>query len=518
VLGKVVDQRPYPVDLILPAHATATVPSADLFTELGGILNRDVSGWANSALLPGNSPAQVTLDLAPGQLSQMTASMDTEAYLVGIIGSGLEVLSDVGGVFGWTSGQLVTALSDAGCLRDLGRTAEGLSSLSLSSAEQLASTGFDCITAVASSSAIAVAAGLLGLLDSLVTAVVAGVWEVIDSITTGGIHNLTFMVGPGWSTETLAPEYSWGDVACASQSLCLGVQFYCQGGTVSECPHEAGFIQVASTTPADGAAGWQQRADQGPIPGGILCPLTTLCVGSDQGGNLEELDNPASPESSWSMVQVPASAQNQCTGVSACGIAALDSISCPSTSLCIGSDEEGFVTTQPGSGSWTFLQSDLPASLPAGDISCPGTYLCVATDGGTIYVSNYPTVGTGSWQAVDVDSGDDVSDVSCPTATLCVGFDQSGNIVSSTNPLGGAAAWYVTSVNLQLNALSCTTAGFCVGVGSQGEVLTWIEPPDGPVGWLTSQIDGGTDLYRVTCPSAGLCLAVDAQGNLLMGT
>ncbi len=38
-------------------------------------------------------------------------------------------------------------------------------------------------------------------------------------------------------------------------------------------------------------------------------------------------------------------------------------------------------------------------------------------------------------------------DVSCPSATLCVAVDSSGNVVTSTNPTGGAAAWHIAHVD-----------------------------------------------------------------------
>ena len=37
--------------------------------------------------------------------------------------------------------------------------------------------------------------------------------------------------------------------------------------------------------------------------------------------------------------------------------------------------------------------------------------------------------------------------VSCPSSGLCVAVDRAGNVVTSTNPTGGAAAWTVTDVD-----------------------------------------------------------------------
>jgi hypothetical protein len=206
-LAKVVNQRPYPVDLTYPTGTTVSVDTTDPFTELGAILNRVASGWANAVLMPSGGEADATVALASTHSAQLLTQMDTEAYLVGILGSGLEVMAAMGGVFGWSGDSLLTVLAGASCLRGLVSTAETVTSLSASSAEQLASVGFQCLTTVASTSAVAVAAGLLSLVTSLATSLVGGIWIVIDSITNDDVHILTLAAGsssPSASSTTTA--------------------------------------------------------------------------------------------------------------------------------------------------------------------------------------------------------------------------------------------------------------------------------------------------------------------------
>jgi hypothetical protein len=69
-----------------------------------------------------------------------------------------------------------------------------------------------------------------------------------------------------------------------------------------------------------------------------------------------------------------------------------------------------------------------------------------------------------------------VHGVSCPSSGLCVAVDDNGNVVVSSNPTGGAAAWTVTN------------------------------------------IDGNNSLRGVSCPSIDLCFAVDGIGNVVIGT
>ena len=196
---RVVNQRTYPMELLAPAGAKVSAASSDLFTELGAILDRTTPGWAGATLLPGDGEVDVSLPLAVGQSAQFVTTFSSEAYLVGILGSGLEVMADIGGVFGWGASRLLGVLNGASCLRGLAHGAAGLTTLSLASVGSLAGSAFECLTTVASQTAIAAVAGLFTLLASLVTEVVGGVWAVVDTITTGGVHTLTVTVGPGLS-------------------------------------------------------------------------------------------------------------------------------------------------------------------------------------------------------------------------------------------------------------------------------------------------------------------------------
>ena len=82
------------------------------------------------------------------------------------------------------------------------------------------------------------------------------------------------------------------------------------------------------------------------------------------------------------------------------------------------------------------------------DISCPSADLCVAADDdGDVVTSTDPTGGASAWTVTNVDGAKFIMDVSCPSAGLCVGVDNDGDVVTSTDPTGGASAWTVTSVD-----------------------------------------------------------------------
>jgi hypothetical protein len=129
-----------------------------------------------------------------------------------------------------------------------------------------------------------------------------------------------------------------------------------------------------------------------------------------------------------------------------------------------------------------------------------------ATGGGTIALSG------------SLIRGDD----SCVSASLCVAGDSDGNLVASTNPTGGAAAWsapaHVDTNNTSMSGVSCTSSPslLCVAVDANGRAFTSTNPTGGITAW-TGIDTGHIYLYDVSCAAASLCVAVDRYGNVLTG-
>ena len=67
--------------------------------------------------------------------------------------------------------------------------------------------------------------------------------------------------------------------------------------------------------------------------------------------------------------------------------------------------------------------------------------------------------------------------------------DGNGNVVTSSNPTGGAAAWKVTAVRRWLGGVSCPSSGLCVAVDGSGNVLTSSNPTGGAAAWTVTQVD-----------------------------
>ena len=76
-------------------------------------------------------------------------------------------------------------------------------------------------------------------------------------------------------------------------------------------------------------------------------------------------------------------------------------------------------------------------------LSCASTTLCVATDGsGNVVSTTNPTGGAGAWSTADVDGSTGLNTVACASATqICVAADYNGNIVESSSAASGAASW-----------------------------------------------------------------------------
>jgi hypothetical protein len=99
-----------------------------------------------------------------------------------------------------------------------------------------------------------------------------------------------------------------------------------------------------------------------------------------------------------------------------------------------------------------------------------------------------------------------------------VASDHAGNIVTSTQPTGGARAWRVTRVDPHhvLYGVSCGSTALCVAADSAGNVVTSTNPTGGPSSWKLTSVDSNA-FFGVSCGPA-LCAAADDAGNVVIGS
>gem|GEM_PF-2374060 len=223
------------------------------------------------------------------------------------------------------------------------------------------------------------------------------------------------------------------------------------------------------------------------------------------------------------------------------GKSILTGVTCPAVSLCVATDNSGdvFTATDLSSGDWA--QANVAGPFPLGTPSCPSTTLCVIPDMGGVVTSTDPTRGASAWSQATLSAADGSPTswlgVSCPSVTLCVAVGRS-TIATSTNPAGGTGAWTVVTAPNDavfdkpdlLNAVSCPIASFCVAVGALGMAYTSTDPTGGTNSWVGTETDTfavqicsgcvnlANSLVGVSCPTPALCVAIDPIGDVLTST
>jgi hypothetical protein len=321
-----------------------------------------------------------------------------------------------------------------------------------------------------------------------------------------------------WHHARASSVYSLGAISCPSARLCLALG----SGLVPAHPTtELAISEFASHNPAGGASAWHGRR----IPGGginnlttISCPSVSLCVAGDSVGHVLTTTNPGGGASAWRSSDV-----------------SISTVSCPSVSFCVALGNGGVLTSNlptGGASAWKFATG--PANGLSG-LSCPTVSLCVAFSGSQILTSTNPAGGSGTWTPQYTDPASPsscglggpcaaISALSCPSATLCVAVDGDGDVLSSTDPTGGASAWSTTTGDPQCTVgassgwcyggggVSCPSASFCV-VSDGRSVLTSSNPASGP--WETAPSSVAPAIFAGSCPTNDLCVGASGADLLL---
>ena len=225
-----------------------------------------------------------------------------------------------------------------------------------------------------------------------------------------------------WQKTTLTGAGMLESISCPSVSLCVA------GGGFGGTPPGNGTIAV-STDPTGGAGQWKVEVMPpsgsldtldiwGGFGNGIACATGPVCVAIDQ--FTPDLISTATPAvaDSWSSGNIDVAS----------------GVSCPSASLCVlvtaspGNPGGGdaFFSTNPDSGSWTETAGIDSAGpmITEGQlnaVSCPTTTLCVATDqNGYVVSTTAPTGPSSGWHVTPaIVSTSQLLHVSCaPRPTL----------------------------------------------------------------------------------------------------
>ena len=203
-------------------------------------------------------------------------------------------------------------------------------------------------------------------------------------------------------------------VSCPSAGLCVAL--------------DGNGTEFSSTDPGSATATWSSAAlfTSGGFDS-LTCPTTSFCVAAAVQGDASTTTDPAGGGSTWSTAA-------QISG----GYDTVPSVSCATLTLCVAvSSADVDTSIAPAQNTWTIGDIDPSAALL--EVSCPSASLCVAVDtDGYVFWSQNPAGGAGTWirSTHPIDSAQ-ITGLSCPSTQLCVAVDALGNVLTSNRPVGG---------------------------------------------------------------------------------
>ncbi len=220
---------------------------------------------------------------------------------------------------------------------------------------------------------------------------------------------------------------------------------------------------------------------------------------------------------------------------------AIVSMSCSSTTLCVGNTSQGgelLSSTNPASASksdWSVLSTSLIAQDGTG-YSLAGTS-CVTTGGGPFCVaagSNYkvtsnqgvvltttnPTGGASAWTPTTFPVNLGAPSCSQKTTTTCIASEFGGEgarpgFYVSTNPSGGAGSWTKvepSSLGGFLSGVTCASSTLCAAVDDVGDFSSSVTPATA-ASWSSASHTGQSIPTSLSCPTTSFCIANGTDQN-----
>ena len=317
-----------------------------------------------------------------------------------------------------------------------------------------------------------------------------------------------------WQQAAVDGASAIQSLSCTSGSLCIGL--------------DDGAHVLSSRNAASGKGTWKKThlasLDE-EVSTSLSCTAGPLCaIFSTQygcgvycysSGQVISSTNPTGPVSAWTAVGIGDPFGDSGSHLLVAG-------SCPSRSLCVTLDSSGNIltSTNPTGPASVWHTTAIGLGMPS-DISCPTTTFCAAVATGLdIATSAKPTGGPGSWHLRSLSQGSAPSSpptISCPTSALCA-IVSGKTVLTSTDPASKRAGKRVTvNVPTPLMRISCPSAAMCVAIDQSGDVVTSTNPTGGAADWTRTTIDPGNALTSLSCPP-GACIAGDNAGNILVGT
>jgi hypothetical protein len=312
------------------------------------------------------------------------------------------------------------------------------------------------------------------------------------------------------STDPTGGRRAWHvtDLPHADLTSARTVAAACTSKDVCVITDDVGDV-IASRNPAVAHPRWRASvvSDAG---GSVSCPSPSFCLSIGAMG-VATSHNPTGGRTAWSTTRWPSELKNG------------PGLACASARLCIGAGpgNEVLTSTAPAGGGPTFTLTQLnqgETALTA--IVCPSAGVCLA-DGadGRLLRSNLPAGGPRAWGPIASNVDTPIGGLSCSSSTFCAGV--AGHVVTGV-PTLPTVTW--TEGPVAQVAVSCASQAFCAAIDTHGDVLTTTDPGGGVAAWTTTQLptsvsNGGhgeqhqTPLIAIACPTASFCAALDGDGN-----
>jgi hypothetical protein len=156
------------------------------------------------------------------------------------------------------------------------------------------------------------------------------------------------------------------------------------------------------------------------------------------------------------------------------------------------------VTHAEGHGRWAPWR---PASPVRGSRATFLTVVSTLAFAGGVTAGSASAIGVAGWSTAHVDAANPglLMGVSCPSTTLCVAVDDKNDVLSSSDPAGGAQAWSSESLGREdepLLGLSCPSTSLCVA-GRESSLYASTDPAS-PTGNWTKELE-----YSFPAPDSG---------------
>jgi hypothetical protein len=350
----------------------------------------------------------------------------------------------------------------------------------------------------------------------------------------------------GWKTQSLefVPRYP-GDaepgaflaISCPSASLCVAGGEYERIATSSNPTGGAAAWKVfrgpegsdySGPPPPPGAPPNVQT----PHIKGVACPSPGLCVAVSANGDVYTSRSPLGGAAAWARTDVDGDEYDT----------HLEAVSCPTSSFCLAVSGGAKSHANPrtsgkvlfshdptgGAAAWHVIQLDPEYDLRGLSCATPSLCLAVGRDG-LMLVSTDPDGGPSAWRPLGAPGGPGhLQGVDCVSG-LCAAGNTGGNILTNPDPASGGA-WLERSggASVGITGISCPAANRCLAVDNNGDVITSTEPTGGAGAWQIENVlpyvpKPGYEptlngMFAVSCPSVGFCAIAAADGTVLTNT